>query len=269
MARIKAQAVVLRETNWSETSQLVTLLTDTHGLIRGLAKGSKRQSPSSIGRFSGGLEMLSLGQVVAVVKPTVGLATITEWDLIDPHIHLRRNWQAQQLAFYAADLLCALLAEHDVHSGVFTAAADYLKSLSLPGPCWSCVLEFQWRLLVDIGLQPRLDDDVQTGDILKPADTYLFDASAGGLVVDARPQSPWPNHETGNGPWRVRSQTVELLREIAGTWEKEQSMPTMQPIPAMRACRLLNAYIRHVLGRELPTMPILWQENESVEEAEK
>ena len=56
MSRFKDQAVCIRMIDWSETSQIVALLTREHGVLRGLAKGSKRMSPSAISRFSGGIE---------------------------------------------------------------------------------------------------------------------------------------------------------------------------------------------------------------------
>ena len=102
MARFKEDAICIRYLDWSETSQIVVLLTREHGKLRGLAKGSKRTSPGALARYSGGIELLTLGQVVGLTKPTSELATITEWDLQDPYPHLRRDLSAQHLGLYAA-----------------------------------------------------------------------------------------------------------------------------------------------------------------------
>ncbi|MEO1235807.1 MAG: recombination protein O N-terminal domain-containing protein, partial [Planctomycetota bacterium] len=74
MPRFKDQAICIRDVDWSETSQVVVLLTETRGKVRGWAKGSRRQSPSSIQRFSGGIELLTAGQVVATTRPSTELA---------------------------------------------------------------------------------------------------------------------------------------------------------------------------------------------------
>ncbi len=74
-------------------------MTETHGKVRGLAKGSKRTSPSHMQRFSGGIELLTRGEIVATTKPTTELATLTEWDLQDDYHYLRRDLRLSSLAF--------------------------------------------------------------------------------------------------------------------------------------------------------------------------
>ena len=129
MPRFKDQAICIRHIDWSETSQIVALLTENHGLVRGIAKGAKRTSPSSVQRYSGGIELLTLGQTVGMIKPTAELANLTEWDLQQPYWNLRQNLKAQQLALYGADLAGAMLAEHDAHPVVFCAMRTLLGEL--------------------------------------------------------------------------------------------------------------------------------------------
>ena len=68
MPRFKEQAVCIRLIDFSETSQVVWLFTENLGLIRGLAKGSKRTSPGSVAKYSGGFELLTAGQSLGVTK---------------------------------------------------------------------------------------------------------------------------------------------------------------------------------------------------------
>src|SRR5690606_38853363 len=98
MPRFKDQAICIRHFDWSETSQIVALLTEQHGKIRAVAKGAKRTSPSSVQRYSGGIELLTLGQAVGLIKSSTDLANLTEWDLQEPFSHLRRNLEAQRLS---------------------------------------------------------------------------------------------------------------------------------------------------------------------------
>ncbi|MCZ6836092.1 MAG: recombination protein O N-terminal domain-containing protein, partial [Planctomycetota bacterium] len=74
MPTISDSAVCIRRWDFSETSQTVSLFTHTHGIIRGLAKGAKREK----GAFSGGFDVLTQGHLVAIVKPGRDLATLTE-----------------------------------------------------------------------------------------------------------------------------------------------------------------------------------------------
>ena len=132
MPRFKDQAICIRDLDWSETSQLVVMLTRDHGKVRGLAKGSRRQSPSAIAKFSGGINLLNRGEVVATTRRNTQLAAVTEWDMQDDHFHLRRDLSAMRLASYGADLCNAMLADEDAHPGTFEALLVFLRALN-PG----------------------------------------------------------------------------------------------------------------------------------------
>ena len=239
MPRIKDQAICIRHIDWSETSQVVVLLTAEHGKLRGLAKGSKRLSPSSVQRFSGGIEILTLGQVVAVTKATAELATLTEWDLQNDYHHLRRDLRAQKLAMYAADLCNAMLADEDAHPGAFGALSAFLTALGHEDNHPGSLLRFQWALLTDCGFRPELKTDVRKGGALGSVKAYTFDPVAGGLTV-----------ENGIADWRVRKQTVALLRKLSSG----EAMEGEDADSIGRANRLLCVYARAILDKELPTM---------------
>jgi DNA repair protein RecO (recombination protein O) len=245
MPRFKEQAVCIRMIDWSETSQIVAMLTENRGKLRGIAKGSKRMSPSSIARFSGGLELLTQGQAVGMIRPSSDLANLTEWDLQQPFRHLRENLQAQQIGLYAADLVNAMLADHDPHPNVFAAMIDLLGALKDEDARAGTLLQFQWRLLEDCGYRPQVEDDAITGKLLPKQETYLFDAAAGGVTAADR------RTNGQSGPWRVRRETVEVLGNM-NSGDIDASPEVID-----RANRLLCVYMRAILDRQLPTMNIL------------
>lgn len=247
MPRIKDQAVCIRHFDWSETSQVVALLTRDHGKVRGLAKGSKRTSPGAVARFSGGIDLLTGGQIVAVVKPSTDLATLTEWDLQDPYPHLRRNLAAQRIAMYGADLANALLADHDDHPRSYAALTALLTELTDDNQHDAALLRYQWALLDDGGYRPQLDQDASTGEVLQNQATYSFNALAGGITAST---SRGTKHD-GPGPWAVRRETVQVLRTVAdGRPDSNAAAQTT----LRRANRLLCVYARSILDRQLPTM---------------
>ena len=255
MPRFKDQAICIRHLDWSETSQIVVLLTAEHGKLRGLAKGSKRTSPSSVARFSGGIELLTRGQVVGVIKTTTDLATITEWDLQEPLRHLHTDLEAQRLGLYAADLTNALLADHDPHPRSFEELSVFLDALAEDAKRQAALLRFQWLLLDELGYKPRLEADARTGEAL-PEDqpAYTFDARAGGLTSQA---VVFGTNTSGAGPWRVRRETVEVLRAMAGG-----DSFTGDEAALARANRLLCVYLRAILDRQLPTMEFVLSSGE-------
>jgi len=234
MARVIDEAVCIRHLDWSQTSQIVVLLTEHHGKLRGLAKGSKRLSPSSVQKFSGGIELLTAGQVVASVRPSQELATITEWDLHDDCLHLRQDLRRQRVALYAADILHALLLDGDPHAGSYAALRRLLEALR-DRDADAELARFQWDVLVDVGYRPQLDRDVHGDGELPAAAAYTFDPRAGGLT-----------RQRPIGAWRVRRATVELMRRRA--WD-DADADTL-----LRANRLMCSYVRALIDRELPTM---------------
>ncbi|MGB0767336.1 MAG: DNA repair protein RecO, partial [Phycisphaeraceae bacterium] len=164
MPRRTDTAICIRDSDWSESSQVLVLLTERYGKVRGLAKGSRRNSPSAIARFSGGVNLLSMGQVVFTTRPTTQLAAVTEWDLQRDHYHLRTDLRAQWSAMYAADLSNALLADEDPHAGAFAAMRDLLRAIAEPSAIAGALLRFQWLLLSEVGYRPELDRDVESGE---------------------------------------------------------------------------------------------------------
>jgi len=282
MPRFTDEAVCIRHWDFSETSQTVSLFSREHGLIRGLAKGSKREKS----RFSGGIEILTRGQITAITKPSTDLATLTEWDLGEIFSALRQSLKAYYAGLYLADLLQHLVSEGDAHERLFDifigvlrgfgaecSLAQSEKNEKVDGGAEAkvgmCMLAFQWAILCETGYQPVLDRDVQHNTPIHiPTDkttthTLAFSASAGGLVADTGERDRW----------RVRRETVDLLRDLNRVWDDSIdadpqegddsfvadcidmfSKRKISPSTVDRANRLLAAYLRTILDRELPTM---------------
>lgn len=237
MPIIADTAICIRCWDFSETSQTVSLFTREHGVVRGLAKGAKREK----GGFSGGLDVLTRGEMIASVKPGRDLAAITAWHLQDTHRALRQNLSANRAAVYMADLIHHLMAEMDPHPALFDAAVTALERMNEPAAIEPALLHFQWVLLTEAGYKPELNRDAQTGEPLPTeASTLAFSAAAGGVVVDA-PRS---------GRWRVRRETIELLRRLA----RGESIQLEEPEVIRRANRLLAVYFREIIGEESPAM---------------
>jgi DNA repair protein RecO len=216
-------------------------MTESHGKVSATARGAKRQDRSSVAKFSGGIELLSVGEAVFITKPTSELANLIEWDLRDAQWHLRRELGAYELAMYAADLVHHVVQDHDAHPVTFAALRTFLARAGDPRKRQSELLRFQWDVIVDAGFMPVLEHDAQTGmELDDSAGTWAFSARAGGVVADSG----------GSDRWRVRRSTIELLRDLAGGVDVGE----VEEEAVVRANRLLCAYARAILDRELPTM---------------
>lgn len=235
---ITDQALCIRCWDFSETSQTVSLFTRGYGVVRGLAKGAKRQK----GAFSGGLDVLTRGEVVAIIKPGRDLATITAWHLIETHRVLRESLAANQAAMYMVDLIHHMIPEHDPHPKLFDAMLEALDSLNQPQNAELTLLNMQWNLLGETGYLPQVQRDARSGSALPDeGPTLMFSAAAGGLVTDGDDADRWG----------VRRQTVVVLQKLAtgariGSGDDPESL--------RRANRLLAAYFREIIGSEPSSM---------------
>ena len=236
MPTIRDEAICVRHWDFSETSQTVSLFLREHGLLRGLAKGARRER----GAFSGGFDLFTRGEIVAIVKPGRELATLTEWTLLETFPVLRKSARANRMAWYLADLIGRFLHQPEPHPTTWHAALAAWRSVESGEDVELATLSFQWRMLCDLGYRPRLELDGIEGD------TVAFSAGSGGVVED-----------TGAGDrWRVRRATVELLIAID---EADGAIPEdADDAGVARANRLLAAWIRELLGFESVSMRLLF-----------
>jgi DNA repair protein RecO (recombination protein O) len=241
MPTINDNAVCLRRWDYSETSQTVCLFTRQHGIVRGIAKGAKRISA----KFSGGFDVLTRGEIVAIVKQSVELATLTEWHLEEVYRAIRQNLIANRAGVYIADVVHHMLTDHDPHPRLYDELVAVLEELADSSAVPSALLRLQWSVLCECGYQPALDCDAETGEVLDPeAATLAFSPRAGGVVCD-----------TGtNDRWRVRPPTIELLRCHASG-----QVPPSDPEALDRANLLLAHYLRELIGKETAAWRWAWE----------
>lgn len=237
MATVFDAALCLQHWDWSETSQVAALFTREHGVVRVLAKGSKRPA----GPYSGGLEALTLGEAGLILKPGRELELLTQWDLRDGLGHFRRSLELMHAGVYIVDLIRRMVIDRDPHPELFDTAVNALRGLATgPSAGAGVVLRFQWSIMCEAGYQPELLRDVRTEGPLSANGAIWFDARLGGLTNSGAAGGA----ETA-GLWRLRPQTVQLLRAL-------QETPGTSRAPRAtieRASRLLAAYIAWVLGQ--------------------
>jgi DNA repair protein RecO (recombination protein O) len=167
----KALALVVRGTDWSETSRIVTLFTQEFGRVRGLAKGGRRLRSG----FEIAFDLLSVCDVVFLRKASGGLDLFTEARLVERFPALRKDLPALYAGYYVAELLADGTQDYDPHPQLFDTALETLRGLSA-GTVPAMVARFELAWLKGLGYSPRLDTCAVCG-----TDTGLAD-SAGGVI---------------------------------------------------------------------------------------
>lgn len=219
-------AVVLRLSDYSESSQIVTLFTHEAGLIRLIAKGVRRTTKS---RPAVGLDLLELGEAeFAAARGEAGLGILAEWRQTDSFLPLRSDLPRLLSGLYAVELSAATTQEHDPHPELFDALVAHLRELSdgVADPI-AAVVRFQAALLKSIGYAPQLRECVGCGKKRSPGSPAWFSSHAGGLLCRNCQSSHVEKHAID----------PRLLDSPRGT------------TPPVGWFALLDYHLRHVAGR--------------------
>lgn len=172
------QGICIRVSDYSETSQVVTLLTRANGVVRLLAKGTKRARSKS----GGAIDLLSQGQCVFAGAGREALATLMEFVETASHSNLRGDLRRLNASLYLLELCGAVLAEGDPHAQVFDLLHSALARLGEKDSSPPVVAAyFQWRLLRHVGLLGEMTACVSCGGRCGPKGVY-FSSSRGGLL---------------------------------------------------------------------------------------
>lgn len=235
---IKDRAVCIRASDYSETSQVVTLFARQSGKVRAMAKGSKRAKSA----FDGPIEVLSLGDIVFSGGRADTLATLTEFQSRAACGGLRRNLFALHSALFAAELLDSLTDEVDPHPVLFDRFAQFVQDLDTPEivggrrDAMIRLILFQLALLGEIGLQPVLKACVNCKRPLTAQWRESFFSSAANGLICRDCEMSFPDKV------RLDIKAANILADLKQIAQADEKM--LDGIE-----RLLIHHFTHILGR--------------------
>lgn len=154
MAAEHAVALVVRGSDWSESSRIVTLYTREFGKIRGLAKGGRRLKSS----FETAFDLLNVCRILFLRKAHGGLDLLTEARVEERFPALRADLSALYAGYYVAELLADGTQDYDPHIPLYDAALVTLRRLGTePAQLFFTLAAFELVWLRELGYRPRLD----------------------------------------------------------------------------------------------------------------
>jgi len=180
VALMKDIALVLRRLDYSETSQVLAVLTREHGQQRLIAKGVKRATKKGGGHA---IDLLELGEVVFSLRPDKdgALAVLTEWRQRDTFPALRSDLAKCYAGQYAAEVTAQLTEAHDPHAGLFDGLLAFLHALETEDAA-AALVKYLWLLLKEIGLRPDLGRCVNCGQPVGGRGPLYFSSREGGAI---------------------------------------------------------------------------------------
>ena len=190
----KAVGLVVRTTDWSETSRIATIWTRELGKVRVLAKGGRRLKSN----FEVALDLLTVCSIVLIRKSSGGLDLLTEARVEERFNGLRKDLRALNAGYYVAELLGDGTQDYDPHPALFEFSLDTLRKLAAGGDVPGLVSAYELGWLGELGLRPVLDRCAACQTNQLPAGGLTYSAMAGGVVClacapaqrDRRPIGP-------------------------------------------------------------------------------
>lgn len=246
MALVHDRCICLRKSEFSETSQILTLFSRAHGITRVIAKGAHRRTKAGASKFDGGIDFLDVGQAVFSHDAARDLVPLTEWSLREGHLSLRRSLRGIYLGLYAAELVSRLIEEHDPHPDLFDRLEQTLPELGLPSR-EKAFLAFEMDLLRETGYLAELFNCVACGTGMDERGPTYFSSERGGTIC---------RNCEGAVPDR-NSFDPRLLRLLQGILRLPRANGVPRRLPQLTRHqtdpinRLFASQIQHTLGRPL------------------
>lgn len=240
MSTEKGTALVLRGTDWSESSRIVTLYTREHGKVRAVAKGGRRSKST----FENALDLLTLCSIVFIRKSPDVLDILTEARVERRFSELTRDLTALYSAYYLAELLSEWTEENDPHPELFDLALTTLERLGKDRTeTAGLIFHYELRLMLELGHGPTLENCAHCGlrrTHDQVSEAVLFSVEQGGLIcrkckVDCLDRR-----------WITRSAFLRMCE-----LQQNDSLIDLKIDPAlsMEMRRVLSHYVSHWLGR--------------------
>jgi DNA repair protein RecO (recombination protein O) len=244
MATEKALALVLRTTDWSETSRICTLWTREFGKVCALAKGGRRLKSA----FESALDLLTVCSIVLLRKSTGSLDLITEAQVVQRFGRLTSALPALYAAYYIAELLADWTEEDDPHPILFEEALQALEMLGQPevltGPR---LARFEMVLLRELGYSPVLEQCAVCRAQVN-GDRLGFSAAAGGVVCAACQATARDRRPLSVAGW----QALRQLHEPPDAWRQLLDAEVRAEVR-----QVLNNYVTYLMGRRPRLLPYL------------
>lgn len=239
----KTRAIVLRTSDWSETSRIATLWTRDFGKVRALAKGGKRLRSS----FESALDLLTVCDIVLLRKSSGSLDLLTEAQVVQRFRALHQDLSALYAGYYVAELLSDWTQEADPHPVLFEEVLVTLENLGkTPELVGLIVMRFEVVFLREMGYMPSLTCCAGCQAQLS-ASHLAFSPSAGGILCSSC-QKWFRDHR----PLSVEAQ--HLLLSLADTQDSCRPWPSSVRSEVRQH---LGGYVTTLRGRPPRLLPYL------------
>lgn len=247
--RSTRDAIVLRRAPFSETSQVVDLLTPDDGRLSVLARGSYRDKST----FGGPLDVLTRGVADVQRRRRSELDLLHGFQITQPWRGLRRELTTWLGANHALELIRAFAWPRDREPALFEALAGVLDLLDRARERFEIeayLTSFAGRVLGIAGFVPVLDACVRCGNDVRSARRGWLSLAQGGLLCGSCSTPDRTAIVCSDG-------VIRLLRRALGGARDDADTPAWTEAVVTEARRAIDLYVEYRLERPLLSRRLL------------
>lgn len=239
----RAEAIVLRGSDYGEADRILTLLTHQHGKLRAIAKGVRRP----VSRQAGHLELFNHVDLLLAVGRE--LDVVTQSQVRHPFRGLREHLERTSHAYYLAELVDRLVEERTPAPDVFELTLAGLATLERGGDLRLTLTQFQLAVLAAAGFGPELFQCVACHQELRPEVNAFSVASGGVLCPGCARQEP--------AAYPLSLGAFKLLRNLRRMDLAAAASLRIPEAVSRESGRVVRAYVERVLEQRLRSAEFL------------
>jgi DNA repair protein RecO (recombination protein O) len=236
----RAEAVVLRHSDFGEADRMLSLYTREHGKVRAIAKGARKIAS----RKAGHLEPFT--RVKLQLAKGRDLLIVTQAETIDAYPILREDLTLTGYAAYVLELLDRFVPDEETAlPALFRLLTETLSRLTTETIPWLTVRSYEMRLLDLLGFRPQLFVCANCGKEIQAEDQY-FSAALGGAVCPRCGQGL-------PGLWPISLDALKYMRHFQRSDYRTATRARPDAAIQKEVETMMQGYFQYLLERELNT----------------
>ena len=236
----KAEALVIRQADFSESSRVVTFFSKEFGKFSALAKGARRLK----GPFDAAIDLLSRCRIVFIRKSSGSLDLLTQASLINRFRPVGTSLTSLYGGYYVADLLNGLTEDYDPSPELFELAVKTLSDFSREDADTAVsLIHFELRLLQLIGIMANLSECSVCGEPISTDGSFAHWVSQGGLLCSECRRQEYSGKSITAG-------SVAVMRKLSGMDANTSAQLTLNKQQTRECHSFAVSAITSALGRK-------------------
>ena len=237
---LRAEAVVLRHSDFGEADRLLTLYTREQGKLRAVAKGVRKIAS----RKAGHLEPFT--RVKLQLARGRDLFIVTQAETIDAYPSLREDLTLTGYAAYVLELLDRFVPDEEIASpSLYRLLTETLSRLASEAVPWLTLRSYEMRLLDLLGFRPQLFECANCGNEILAEDQF-FSAALGGAACPRCGQGL-------PGLWPISVDALKYLRHFQRSDYRAATRARPDAETQKEIETVMQGYFQYLLERELNT----------------